>query len=81
LSDDVTQFIRNLILERRTDGRASRRPKKQAGDACIGRSRGGLTTKLHLRVIGNGLPVQIELSPGQMNPENPVQNTPVIDPR
>ena len=46
---------------------AGRRPKKQAGDACIGRSRGGLTTKLHLRVIGNGLPVQIELSPGQMN--------------
>src|SRR5262245_41205729 len=43
------------------------RPKKQAGDACIGRSRGGLTTKLHLRVVGNGLPVQIELSPGQMN--------------
>jgi transposase len=43
------------------------RPKKQTGDACIGRSRGGLTTKLHLRVIGNGLPVQIELSPGQMN--------------
>jgi transposase len=26
-----------------------------------------LTTKLHLRVIGNGLSVQIELSPGQMN--------------
>jgi transposase len=26
-----------------------------------------LTTKLHLRVVGNGLPVQIELSPGQMN--------------
>ncbi len=24
-------------------------------------------TKLHLRVVGNGLPVQIELSPGQMN--------------
>jgi hypothetical protein len=46
---------------------AGGRPKKQAGGACIGRSRGGLTTKLHLRVIGNGLPVQIELSPGQMN--------------
>ena len=26
-----------------------------------------MTTKLHLRVVGNGLPVQIELSPGQMN--------------
>jgi transposase len=38
-----------------------------AEDACIGRSRGGLTTKLHLRVIGNGLSVQIELSSVQMN--------------
>ena len=38
----------------------------QAADAYIGRSRGGLTAKLHLRVIGNGLPVQIDLSPGQM---------------
>jgi transposase len=26
-----------------------------------------LTTKLHLRVDGNGLPLQLELSPGQMN--------------
>jgi hypothetical protein len=34
---------------------------------CIGRSRGGLTTKLHLRVIGSGPPVQIELSPRWMN--------------
>ncbi|OYZ90463.1 MAG: hypothetical protein B7Y08_29770 [Rhodospirillales bacterium 24-66-33] len=33
----------------------------------MGRSRGGLTTKLHVRVVGNGLPVQLELSPGQAN--------------
>jgi len=26
-----------------------------------------LTTKLHVRVVGNGLPVQLELSPGQAN--------------
>jgi transposase len=26
-----------------------------------------LTSKLHARVVGNGLPVQLELSPGQMN--------------
>lgn len=26
-----------------------------------------MTTKLHLRVNGNGLPLQIELSPGQMH--------------
>ena len=41
--------------------------QKTGWRACIGRSRGGLTTKLHLRVIGNGLPVQLELSPGQMH--------------
>jgi transposase len=41
--------------------------KKQTGGACIGRSRGGLTTKLHARVVGNGLPVQLELSDGQAN--------------
>ena len=33
----------------------------------MGRSRGGLTTKLHACVVGNGLPVQLELSPGQTN--------------
>ena len=26
-----------------------------------------MTTKLHVRVVGNGLPVQLELSPGQAN--------------
>lgn len=26
-----------------------------------------MTTKLHARVVGNGLPVQLELSPGQAN--------------
>ncbi len=41
--------------------------KRQTGNACIGRSREGLTTKLHARVVGNGLPAQLELSPGQVN--------------
>ena len=43
----------------------SYRPKKQSGDYHIGRSRGGLTTKLHLRVNGHGLPLQLELSAGE----------------
>jgi transposase len=38
-------------------------PKKQSGDACVGRSRGGLTTTLHLRVNEHGLALQLELSP------------------
>ena len=32
---------------------------------CTGRSRGGLTTKIHAVVDGRGLPVQLALSPGQ----------------
>jgi hypothetical protein len=40
-------------------------PKKHGGICCIGRSRGGLTTKMHFRVNEHGLPLQIELSPGQ----------------
>lgn len=39
--------------------------QKQDGICCIGRSRGGLTTKMHLRVNEHCLPLQIELSPGQ----------------
>ena len=42
-------------------------PKKHAGNYCIGRSRGGLTSKLHLRVNEHGLPLQIELSPDQFH--------------
>ena len=34
-------------------------------DHAIGRSRGGLTTKLHTLVDGNGLPLVIEAGPGQ----------------
>lgn len=33
----------------------------------MGRSRGGLTTKLHALVDGNGLPVRLVLSPGEMH--------------
>ena len=34
-------------------------------DQALGRSRGGFGTKIHLKVEGLGLPVAIELSPGQ----------------
>lgn len=40
-----------------------------AGDAaharCMGRSRGGLTTKIHALVDANGLPITLKLSEGQ----------------
>jgi transposase len=43
------------------------RPKKQCGDYYIGRSRAGLTSKIHLRVNEHGLPLQLELSARQMH--------------
>lgn len=57
-----------------------RRPQKGAADGdepedpgrsqerpAIGRSRGGLTTKVHLAVDGRGLPLSIVLTPGNVN--------------
>ena len=41
------------------------RRKRGAEAACIGRSRGGLTTKLHAIVDAIGLPLRIHPTPGQ----------------
>jgi hypothetical protein len=42
-----------------------RRPKKDGEDQAIGRSRGGLSTKIHARVDALGNPIAFKLSPGQ----------------
>lgn len=39
----------------------------EPADHAIGRSRGGLTTKTHALVDGNGMPLVIALTPGQAN--------------
>ena len=44
---------------------------------CLGRSRGGLSTKLHLAVDGRGLPLSVILTPGQ-DGDNP-QLLPLLD--
>jgi transposase len=41
------------------------RRKRGAHNQAIGRSRGGLTTKVHLAVRGLGCPVRFTLTPGQ----------------
>jgi transposase len=41
------------------------RKKKANDDHCIGRSRGGLSTKIHALVDARGLPIDIVLTPGQ----------------
>ena len=44
---------------------------------ALGRSRGGLTSKIHLAVDGHGLPMSIILTPGQAG-DNP-QLLPLLD--
>ena len=39
--------------------------KKSHPDRCMGRSRGGLTTKVHALTDARGLPLELVLSPGQ----------------
>src|ERR671932_45407 len=44
---------------------ASAGPRDEPRSECMGRSRGGLTTKIHALVDANGLPVVLKLSEGQ----------------
>ena len=39
--------------------------KKRGEDHCLGRSRGGLTTKIHVVVDAQGLPIRLGLTAGQ----------------
>ena len=39
--------------------------RDDAGARCIGRSRGGLTTKIHALVDANGLPITLKITEGQ----------------
>jgi transposase len=48
--------------------------KKGGPDHCLGRSRGGLTTKIHVVVDAQGLPVRLHLTAGQAH-DGPVAHT------
>ena len=64
---------RRGLRRRHTDDRQFQRSgsparsglKKGGPDRCMGRSRGGLTTKIHTVVDASGLPLRFALSPGQ----------------
>jgi transposase len=64
---------RRCAPRRHTDDRQHFRPGAPAGcdgkkggrDHCLGRSRGGLTTKIHVVVDGQGLPIRLGLTAGQ----------------
>lgn len=51
--------------------------KIQGGDEALGRSRGGLTTKVHLTCDGKGRPLSILLTPGQRH--DSTQLVPLLD--
>ena len=65
MSDD--RGFEYLIVESTSSGRISMPPgrKKGAEDQAIGRSRGGLSTKIHMAVRGLGCPVRFTLTAGQ----------------
>src|SRR5512132_990382 len=43
------------------------RGQKKSGDRCVGRSRGGLSTKIHARVDAKGRPLCLLISPGEVH--------------
>ena len=49
----------------RSRSSAGRDSKKGGADHCLGRSRGGLTTKIHVVVDAQGLPIRLGLTAGQ----------------
>lgn len=49
------------------DGDKLEDPERSAARQALGRSRGGLTTKVHLAVDGRGLPLSLVLTPGNVN--------------
>ena len=65
----VSQRLRQRIHDDRCHHRAcssaQRRRAKKNGAQAIGRSRGGLTTKIHALVDALGNPIELMLTPGQ----------------
>lgn len=59
--DAAVQMIDTSIVRVHQHGACIDRNRKQ----CMGRSRGGLTSKIHALVDANGLPVRLALTPGE----------------
>jgi transposase len=79
---DIGARCRQRVHDARCNHRARpsaqrRRPKKDCADQAIGRSRGGLTTKIHAVVDALGNPVALSITPGQA--ADMTQAVPLID--
>jgi transposase len=59
--DAAVQMIDTSIVRVHQHGACINRNRRQ----CMGRSRGGLTSKIHALVDSNGLPVRLALTPGE----------------
>jgi transposase len=59
--DAAVQMLDTSIVRVHQHGACIRRNRRQS----MGRSRGGLTSKIHALVDGNGLPVRLALTPGE----------------
>ena len=76
-------FVARPARPRRPSARR-RRAKKRDADQGLGRSRGGFSTKIHLRSNALGLPVAVTLSGGQVSDVKgygPVMDQPGPTPR
>ncbi|MFD8997875.1 IS5 family transposase [Streptomyces abikoensis] len=61
------QHSASALKRRAADGGTLEDPGSSQTRQALGRSRGGLTTKIHLAVDGRGLPLSIVLTPGNIN--------------
>ena len=68
--DAAVQMIDTSIVRVHQHGACISRNQRQS----MGRSRGGLTSKIHAVVDSNGLPVRLALSPGEANPFDLLEN-------
>ena len=59
--DVAVQMIDTSIVRVRQHGSCTTRNRRQS----MGRSRGGLTSKIHALVDANGLPVRLAVTPGE----------------
>ncbi|MER8792212.1 IS5 family transposase [Mesorhizobium sp. M0983] len=62
--DGKVQMIDTSIVRVHQQGATA---KKGGRDHCLGRSRGGLTTKIHALVDAKGMPIKLMLTAGQMS--------------
>jgi len=63
----ATRARRDIQMTDSTSARAHQQAAtaKRGGDHCLGRSRGGLTTKIHVVVDAQGLPIRLGLTADQ----------------